>query len=43
MKLNIKRVPISNFGIFYYLKDEIILSLNMGEILNFSNPELKGE
>ena len=42
MKLNRKRVPISYFRFFYYLKVELILSLNMGERLKFSNPELRG-
>ena len=42
MKLNRKRVPISDFGIFYYLKVELIPSLNKGERLNFSSPSLRG-
>ena len=35
MKLNRKRVPISDFGIFYYLKVELIPSINKGERFNF--------
>ena len=42
MKLNRKRVPISDFGIFYYLKVELFPSLNKGERLNFSSPPLRG-
>ena len=42
MKLNRKRVPISDFGIFYYLKVELFPSLNKGEILNFRSPSLRG-
>ena len=42
MKLNRKRVPISDFGILYYLKVELIPSLNKGERLNFSKSLLRG-
>ena len=42
MKLNRKRVPISYFRFFYYLKVEVIISLNEGERLNFSKSLLRG-
>jgi len=42
MKLNRKRVPISDFGIFYYLKVELIPSLIKVGRLNFSSPLLRG-
>ena len=42
MKLNRKRVPISDFGIFYYLKVELFPRLNKGERLNFSSSSLRG-